>query len=130
MDQNRIKKNFGDIIYTDGRYTLTYDITNASPKLHQIFLFFDGEQVGILNTKEVKYQGQIYVEVNGINIEPKHRSKGFGKMMYRTLIDHSPTNVKGLISNLNKQLNKKEIPSIYKKLGSIQDNGYAIIEFS
>lgn len=118
-------------VYQDTEYTVTFDhFTNTGGEILQVILLHNDRHAGMLNSRVVDYKGAKYANVVGIKIQPIHRSKGFGKMMYETLIHYSPDHIVGLISNLKRRLNKNEVPAIYKRLGSVEEDGYAIIPFN
>ena len=70
-----------------------------------------------------------YYKVSGIEIQPLHRNKGFGKTMYNILIEMRGSDIKGLYSYLPDRVNKKQIPSIYKRYNTITEGDYEIIIF-
>jgi ribosomal protein S18 acetylase RimI-like enzyme len=70
-----------------------------------------------------------YYKVSEIEIKPQHRNRGFGKMMYKILIEMRGGDIRGLYSYLPDRVNNKQIPSIYGHYKSIIENDYEIILF-
>ena len=66
-------------------------------------------------------------KVSEIEIKPKHRNKGFAKLMYNILIEMRGKEIKGLYSYLPDRVNKTQIPSIYKHYKTITQDDYEII---
>jgi hypothetical protein len=70
-----------------------------------------------------------YYKISEIEINPKHRGLGFGKLMYDILINMRGDDIKGLYSYLPDRVNKKQIPKIYGKYNSTIEDDYQIIRF-
>lgn len=68
-----------------------------------------------------------YVNIDYIQIDKADRGKGLGRLLYKIQLDHSPQTVKGIISYLPNRSNKRQVPRIYKSLGSFLDGDYEII---
>jgi len=132
MVKNKYRKYYDYILYEDTNYLITLDHIQGGDEILQVLLHSrdNDKMVGMLNTKIEFYGNKKFVKVVGVNINNRHRNKGYGTKMYKALIDYcKDNNIQGLFSNISKQINKKEIPSIYNKFGGVYEDKYAIIKF-
>lgn len=132
MIKNKYKKYYDFIVYEDTDYLITLDHMREANEVLQVLLHSrdNDKMVGMLNTKVEYYKNKKFVKVVGVNINNRHRNRGYGTKMYKVLIDYcKKNNIQGLFSDITKQINKKEIPSIYKKFGGIYEDKYALIKF-
>jgi len=122
-----IVKNFGEIVYQDNEYKITFDheVNNGT----HIILLYEDKMVGLLNVGEVEINDELHYYIRGIVIDPRHRNKGYGTKMYKALIDNHDNRYEGIASYLNRRLNTEEIPDIYKKFGAVREGDYATIKF-
>lgn len=134
MDLSRYDR-YDYVTYTvNNKYVITLDhFTNNDGEMIQVFLH-DHEkkekEIGFLNSYVDEKNQKRYANIRGIQIHPSHRKQGLGVLMYKSIIEYSDKlDIDGIISYLNRRINNKEIPHIYKKLGSITKDGFAIIEF-
>jgi ribosomal protein S18 acetylase RimI-like enzyme len=131
------KDEYGNyVVYNQNDYKILVN-DKKSPTYITLWYFQNNkwEKVGALNVNisEVRFKNdndfKKYYKVSEIEINPKHRGLGFGKMMYDILIDMRGDDIKGLYSYLPNRINKKEIPKIYRKYKSFIENDYEIIKF-
>ena len=121
-----------NIVYETGDYKIAVDDPENA---RYITLWCEGERrkVGFLDAweSEMSFKGRNgkYLSIKNINIEPKHRGRGFGKKMYQALIDFSSDDIKGIFSYLPNRNNKKQVPNIYRNMGSKTENDYEFIDF-
>ena len=70
-----------------------------------------------------------YLKIGSIEIDKKHRSKGYGTKMYKALFKYCHKKIKGIYSYLPDRVNKKQIPNIYKKFNVVIEGDYQFILF-
>ena len=114
------------VVYTrqtgDGLFAITVN-NPVNPSC--VTLFLEGKAVARLLSHEMTRKGEQWMRIEGIEIPTKYRGRGFGKQMYRVLLDHIKT--KGIASYLPDRTNKKQVPKIYKALGGVVDGDWAYI---
>jgi len=124
-----------NIVYEYGDYRIAVDDPEDA---RYITLWYNNgkkwERVGFLDAWKTdmsfKDRNGKYLSIKNINIDTKHRGKGYGEKMYITLIDFSSNDTKGIFSYLPNRSNKKQVPSIYRSLGSDKsENDYQFIDF-
>lgn len=113
------------IIYVDGSYKIAVnDIHNAT----YVSLYHRDKKIGSLSSKNPDIFYPDYLQIDGIIIDKKHRDKGLGTNMYKSLLKYMNPKYRGIYSYLPNAVNKKQIPSIHKKLGGeIIDGDHLII---
>lgn len=70
-----------------------------------------------------------WLSIKSIEINKKHRKKGYGTMLYQILADFSGDDICGFFSYLPNRSNKKQVPKIYKKFGAITEGDYQFVKF-
>jgi len=127
------------IVYDDGDYRIVVDDENDARYItlwHKEYV--KGKEYwakrGYLDAwkskRDFKGRSGNYLSIRSIEIEVKHRNKGYGSKMYKALFDFSGNDIKGIFSYLPNRVNKKQVPKIYNKLGAITDGDYQFIEFN
>jgi ribosomal protein S18 acetylase RimI-like enzyme len=126
------------IVYDDGEYRIAVDDDQDA---RYITLWFNKDggghqwsRVGYLDAwrSEMNFKNRdgVYLSIRSIEIEPRHRNRGMGSKMYRALFDFSLDDVMGVYSYLPNRVNKKQIPSLYRKFGGVVDGDYEFIDFT
>lgn len=123
-----------NIVYDNGSYRIAVnDVNNAN----YITLWYlnnnDWKKVGTLdastNDINVKDRNGKYLSIRTVDIDKKHRGLGYGYKLYKALFDFSNDDIKGIYSYLPNRANKKQVPKIYKRFGSDNNEDYDFIDF-
>ena len=118
------KDKYRITLYNTSNYFNAYLMHNEKP----------WRQIGSLKTKisnkKIKGATIKYAEVISISLHIEHQKKGFGTLLYKTLLKYLPDEIAGIGSNLLYRINKKAIPKIYEKLGyqSYNDGYFQLIK--
>lgn len=117
-----------NVVYDNGSYRIVVD----DPDNARFITLWNNTDdkwvnVGVLDAKKSKHtykdkKGN-FLSINSIEIDKPHRGLGYGKKMFKTLVDFSGNDVQGIYSYLPNRRNKKQIPNIYKKFDSEYDGG-------
>lgn len=111
------------IVYDEGDYKIAVSDNNNPTR---ISVWKEDKNIGNMYNQVTKYKGEKYLKVSSIDIDKKYRGLGLGKELYRVALKYTDT--KGILSYLPDRINKNTVPSIYKSLGGvIEDGDYAII---
>lgn len=87
------------------------------------------KRIGSLGTSsDMYFHGKTWRKIDAVDIEPKYRGKGMGKLMYQVLIKYLKKDISGLVSYLPDRANKKQIPAIYKRFKNWEEGDYHFIE--
>jgi len=73
-----------------------------------------------------------YLKISEVEIEKEHRGQKLGYQLYKAVIDFRGDNIVGMFSYTPSRINKKEVPSIWKRLGgkeAIGEADYQLIRF-
>lgn len=105
------------IIYDDGRYKVSMNNENDP---HYFIVWYDDKKVGelYLKTSYKKINNEEWFSVESIEVNPKHRKIGLGKLLYKLALENINKKYSGIVSYLPDRVNKKAIPKLYKKFGS------------
>lgn len=88
-----------------------------------ITLWENGKKLGALSLEgEYNHNGKIYRKVSYIEIHDDLQGLGYGKRLYDVALKYLRKDIKGITSHLPDRTNKKQIPAIYKRLGSYTDD--------
>lgn len=78
----------------------------------------DNKKVGSISTRRTPDAiGKDYLSISLAEVDPKHRKKGIAGAMFKALLAHLAPRWKGISSYLPDQVDKKAIPTIWKRLG-------------
>lgn len=78
----------------------------------------DNKRVGVLSTRTTPDNvGRDYLSVSRVEVDPKHRNKGIGLALFRALLDQLAPKWRGIGSYLPDQVNRREVPKIWRRLG-------------
>lgn len=128
------KDKYGkNIVYEEDIYGDIYNISvNNSTNADFITLWKNEKKIGELSANLIEYgKFKNYMKISYIEIDKKERGQGFGKKMYEMLSLYAPLKSKGLYSYLPDRSNKRQIPSIWGKMGQeIIDGDHAFITFN
>ena len=113
-----------NIVYDDGEYQIA---VNKPGKAAYATLFAGGKKVGELATYEGEGKWAGYLRVSGIEIDKSHRGNGMSTRLYQALAAHNSEAV-GIVSYLPDRINKKQIPSVYRRFQSRVDGDNEIID--
>jgi len=122
------------IAWEEDNYRITLYITSNYFNVYLMHNEKPWKQIGSLKTKvsnkKIKGDTIKYSEVISISLHKEHQQKGFGTLLYKTLLKYLPDEIAGIGSNLLYRINKKEIPKIYEKLGyqSYNDGDFQLIK--
>jgi len=107
-----------NIVYESGDYYIAVDsIDNCK----YVTLWYKDKKVGYLLLTEGRTSDtRGYLTVYNVQIDPKHRNKGFGKKLYEIALQFISKQYKGIGGENEQRSNKKQVPSIYKSLGGTQ----------
>lgn len=85
------------------------------------------KKVGTLSLSKGVVSPDGFLKVNSIEIDKSERGQGFGTEMYRVAMKYAKEGIKGIKSYTPDRINKKQVPSIYKRLGGTQEGDYQTI---
>lgn len=107
-----------DIFYKN--YNTNYAITSTGT---YVVLWYDNKKVGYISTRGIEnFESKEYIKISESHIDNNHRGKGFGYLMYKALLDS--TIYGGFCSYQPDRANKKQVPSIYKKLNYFESGDF------
>jgi GNAT superfamily N-acetyltransferase len=128
-----------EIVYDNGDYRIVVDDEDNARYItlwHKKYVKGNGKwtKCGVLDANRTTVNNDDmkgnYLSIGSVEIDKKHRGKGFGTKMYKALFDFSSNDIKGILSYLPNRSNKKQIPRIYSKLGAITKGDYQYIDFN
>ncbi|HAT76301.1 MAG TPA: hypothetical protein DCS19_05530, partial [Flavobacterium sp.] len=131
-----------NIVYDDGNYRIAVDDTE---KANYITLWHKEEvkgkeywaKRGYLSSYKTnqnsvdngEYKGK-YLSIYSVEIDKKNRGSGYGKKLYKVLEDFAADDVKGIYSYLPNRVNKREVPTIYKRMNAkVVDGDHQFVNF-
>jgi len=102
----------------DAHYITLWDMNKTGSK-----------KVGFLGITSSKmfFKGKTYNNLDSVEIDRQYRGRGYGYMLYKTALKFLNNNSDGIVSYLPDRVNKKEVPSIYKKFKNEIIDDYHII---
>lgn len=100
----------------------TYKISVNNPDdATYIALWHQGKKVGAMFTGSGRTSDTNgYSTVRSVDIDKKHQGQGMGKQMYRVALQYAHEKYKGIGSEQPDRVNKKQVPSILKRLGGTE----------
>jgi ribosomal protein S18 acetylase RimI-like enzyme len=123
----RVDQHGKNIVWERDRYFIVVDdIEDAG----YISLWCEGKKVGHLTLKNnaKKIDGGIWKGIYSVEIDKNHRGHKLGVELYRQALRFIGSTYSGLVSYLPDQYNKKQAPSIHRRLGGrIVDGDYSLI---
>lgn len=104
-----------NIVFDNDNYKISVNNPNDATF---IALWHGGKKVGAMylgdgRTSDTKG----YASVRSVDIDRKHQGQGMGKQMYKVALQYTHEKYKGIGSEQPDRINKKQIPSILKRLG-------------
>lgn len=110
-----------DIVWKNGN---VFIVVNNVDDATYITLWQDGKRVGALSLQgEFTFNNKIYRKVSYIEIHEDLQGLSYGHRLYEVALKYLRKDIKGIVSHLPDRSNKKQIPAIYKRLGSYTDDG-------
>jgi len=117
----RVDENGRNIVWENDNYMISVnDPENAT----YIVLWNNGKKVGeLFTTKGRNSATNGYLSVQNIEIDKQHRGKGLSSKMYDALLNHLGEKYKGISSENEQRVNKKQVPQIWKRLNANEIDG-------
>lgn len=89
----------------------------------------DNRKVGSISTRRTPDRvGREYLGISLAEVAKKHQGNGLAKLMFRALLRHLAPRWKGVASYLPDQVNQKQIPAIFTKLGGREMDSHIVID--
>lgn len=125
--ERRWVERLDNVVWTRETDGGTYAITvNDSDRATYVALWFEGQKVGFISTRQHTIDGEAYTGIGTAEITDKqHRNKKLGRQMYIELLRHCGT--AGIASYSPDRSNKTTVPRIYRNLGAENIGDYQII---
>lgn len=106
-----------NIVYDNGTYKIS---VNDPHDANYIALWHENKAVGKMylghgRTSDTKG----YATVRSVDIDKKHQGQGMGRQMYNVAMKYVHDKYKGIGSEHPDRANKKQVPSIFRKLGGV-----------
>lgn len=112
--------NSKTIVWTNGAYAISVD--DMDDARYVAVWTADNKCVGKLTTTGGTLRGE-YLGIGGVSLAPKHRGQRLGYLMYLCLLKYLGTKWKGISTYLPNQVNKKQVPKIWNRLGAYNPDG-------
>lgn len=112
--------NSKTIVWTNGTYAISVD--DIDDARYVAVWTADNKCAGKLTTTGGTLRGE-YLGISMASLDPKHRGKRLGYLMYLCLLKYLGTKWKGISTYLPDQVNTKQVPKIWNRLGAYNPDG-------